>query len=91
VAEHIPFLDRATLHESDPGNRSGARSFHPLFAVRPDRVLGVGGVTTNSPIGNLFLAGREVLPGLGVEGQFHAAWQAAAAIERHLGAKNRPK
>ena len=91
VAEHIPFLDRATLHESDPGNRSGARTFHPLFAVRPDRVLGVGGVTTTSPIGNLFLAGREVLPGLGVEGQFHAARQAAAAVERHLGAKNRPK
>ena len=44
-----------------------------------------------SPIGNLFLAGREVLPGLGAEGQFHAAWQAAAAVERHLGAKNRPK
>jgi hypothetical protein len=91
VAEHIPFLDRATVHESDPGNRPGARAFHPLFAARADRVLGVGGVTTVSPIRNLFLAGREVLPGLGAEGQFHAAWQAAAAVERHLGAKNRPK
>lgn len=91
VAEFLPFLDRATVHASDPGNRPGARNFHPLLSSRPDRKLGVGGVTTVSPIGNLFLAGREVLPGLGTEGQFHAAWQAAAAVERHLGAKNRPK
>jgi hypothetical protein len=91
VAEHVPFLDRAAVHQSDPGGRPGARPFHPLFAVRPDRALGVGGVSTVSPIGNLFLAGREVLPGLGVEGQFHAGWQAAAVVERHLGAKNRPK
>lgn len=91
VAEFLPFLDRATLHAADPGDRRGAREFHPLFAERPDRALGVGGVTTVSPVGNLFLAGREVVPGLGVEGQFHAAWQAASAVERHLGAKNRPK
>jgi hypothetical protein len=91
VAEHVPFLDRATVLESDPGDRPGARAFHPLLAVRPDRVLGVGGVTTVSPVGNLFLAGREVVPGLGAEGQFHAAWRAAAAVERHLGAKARPK
>lgn len=91
VAAFLPFLDQATVHASDPGDRRGARAFHPLFAARPDRALGVGGVSTLSPIGSLFLAGREVLPGLGVEGQFHAAWQAAAAVERHLGAKNRPK
>ncbi len=91
VAEFLPFLDQATLHTSDPGTRPGAFAFHPLLAERPDRTLGVGGVSTASPIGNLFLAGREVLPGLGTEGQFHSAWQAAAAVERHLGAKNRPK
>jgi len=91
VAEFLPFLDRATIHASDPGTRPGARAFHPLLAARPDRALGVGGVSTISPVGNLFLAGREVLPGLGTEGQFHAAWQAAAAVERHLGTKNRPK
>ena len=91
VAEFLPFLDRATVHASEPGSRPGARAFHPLLATRSDRKLGIGGVTTVSPIGNLFLAGREVLPGLGTEGQFHAAWQAAAAVERHLGAKNRPK
>jgi len=91
VLEQFPFLDRAVVHESDPGKRPGATAFHPLFASRPDRALGVGGVPTSSPLSNLFLAGRSVLPGLGTEGQFHAAWQAAAAVERHLGAKARPK
>jgi hypothetical protein len=88
---HLPFLDRATLLESEPGKRPGGRAFHPLLSSTPERVLGVGAVPTRSPIGNLFLAGREVVPGLGAEGQFHAAWQAALAIERHLGTKNRPK
>jgi phytoene dehydrogenase-like protein len=88
---HLPFLDRATVLESEPGRRPAGRAFHPLLASTPERVLGIGAVPTRSPIGNLFLAGREVVPGLGTEGQFHAAWQAAHAIERHLGTKNRPK
>ncbi len=91
VAGPVPFLDRATVHESEPGKRPGSLAFHPLLAARPDRVLGVGGASTSSPVATLFLAGREVLPGLGIEGQFHAAWQAAAAVERHLGTKARPK
>jgi phytoene dehydrogenase-like protein len=91
VAEFLPFLDRATLHESATGERGAAGGFHPLFAARPDRALGVGGVSSASPIPNLFLAGREVLPGLGVEGQFEAAWQAAQAVELLLGSKPRPK
>jgi hypothetical protein len=91
VAGPIPFLDRAVVHESEPGKRPGSLAFHPLLASGPERVLGVGGATTRSPVANLFLAGREVLPGLGVEGQFHAAWQVATAVERHLGTKARPK
>jgi hypothetical protein len=91
VAGFLPFLDRATLHESVAGERGPARGFHPLFAVRPDRSLGVGGVSCRSPIPNLFLAGREVLPGLGFEGQFHAALQATRAVEKLLGSKPRPK
>jgi phytoene dehydrogenase-like protein len=91
VAEFLPFLDRATLHESATGEREAAGGFHPLFAARPDRALGVGGGSSASPISNLFLAGREVLPGLGFEGQFEAAWQAARAVETLLGSKPRPK
>jgi len=37
-----------------------------------------------------FLAGREVVPGLGIEGEFHAGLQAAAAAGRLLGAKGKP-
>jgi phytoene dehydrogenase-like protein len=91
VAEFLPFLDRATLHESIPSTRPGGATFHPLLPERPDRVLGVGGVPTTCAISNLFFAGPEVLPGLGIEGQFHAARQAADAVEMHLGAKARPK
>ena len=91
VAEFLPFLDRARLHESVPGERGSGGAFHPHFASRPDRCLGVGGVPATSPMANLFLAGREVLPGLGFEGHFEAAWQAAQAVEMHLGAKARPK
>lgn len=91
VAEFLPFLDRATLHESATGEREAAGGLHPLFASRPDRALGVGGASSASPISNLFLAGREVLPGLGFEGQFEAAWQAAHAVEMLLGSKPRPK
>ncbi len=91
VADYLPFLDRAVVHESGPSSHAGSLAFHPLLRSRPDAVLGVGGLPTTSPLGNLFLAGREVLPGLGAEGQFHSAWQAAAAVERHLGSRNRPK
>jgi phytoene dehydrogenase-like protein len=91
VGEYLPFLERAVLHESVASTRPGGAGWHPLLTHRPDRALGVGGVPTRSSIGNLFFAGAEVLPGLGLEGQFHAARQAADAVEAHLGAKPRPK
>jgi hypothetical protein len=91
VSAFLPFLDRATVHEAEIFRRPGAPAFHALLPALPDRVLGVGGISTASPVGNLFLAGREVLPGLGLEGQFHAAWQAADAVERVLGKRSRPK
>ncbi len=91
VGEYLPFLERVAVLTSDPGSRPGGRALHPIFPALPERALGVGGIPTGTPLGNLFLAGREVLPGLGFEGQFHAAWQAAAAVERHLGSRSRPK
>jgi hypothetical protein len=36
---------------------------------------------------NLFFAGREVVPGLGVEGEFYAGIQAAAHVAAALGRK----
>jgi hypothetical protein len=43
------------------------------------------------PLGNLFLAGRDVVPGLGLEGEFHAGMRAADEVEASLGRKKRPK
>ena len=89
VAATLPFLDRATLHVASPRERGVP--FRPLLPARADRLLGVGGASVVSPVPNLFLAGPEVLPGLGTEGQFQAAWQAAEAVEKFLGARARPK
>jgi hypothetical protein len=95
VAEFVPFLDRIVVHESMPPPRRGHREagtyVHPLFETRTPRSLGIGGLPTRSPLGNLFFAGRDVLPGLGVEGEFHAGLRAADEVERVLGRKKRPK
>jgi hypothetical protein len=40
------------------------------------------------PWKNLFFAGREVIPGLGVEGEFYAGIQAAAHVAALLGRKD---
>jgi len=48
----------------------------------------VTGLPCRTPVKNLVLAGREVVPGLGIEGEFHAAWQAAGEVERLLGKKD---
>jgi phytoene dehydrogenase-like protein len=95
VAEFVPFLDRIVVHESMPPSRRVDRDagtyIHPLFETRAPRALGVGGIATRSPLGNLFFAGRDVLPGLGVEGEFHAGLRAADGVEAALGRKKRPK
>lgn len=89
----IPFLGAHTVHESvpllaAPSERRGSRLMaHPLYQVDLPQTLGVTGLPTRSPIKNLFFAGREVLPGLGIEGEFHAALQAAARVQQFLGKK----
>ena len=97
VAEFLPFFERQVVHESiplvaaSPDGRGSRLLAHPLYEVRQGQVLGVTGLPTRSAIPNLFFAGREVVPGLGLEGEFHAALQAADRIEAYLGRKARPK
>jgi len=97
VDEYLPFFERQVLLESVPllaaeASRRGTRLLaHPLYEVRLGKMLGVTGLPTRSAIPNLFFAGREVAPGLGLEGEFHAALQAADRIEAYLGKKPRPK
>ncbi|MBI5070316.1 MAG: phytoene dehydrogenase [Deltaproteobacteria bacterium] len=97
VSELLPFFEGHVLLESmpllaAPRERRGSRLMpHPLYEVGLPRTLGVTGLPTRSPWKNLIFAGREVVPGLGVEGEFHAGLQAAAAAERLLGKKDRPR
>ncbi len=62
---------------------------HPHFDPTADAITGLGGVPVRTPFKNLFLAGPAVLPGLGQEGEYMAALQAAdAASTLHSGAKH---
>jgi phytoene dehydrogenase-like protein len=96
VGETLPFFERHILHQSLPAiaaakERRGSRLMpHPLYEVDLPQTLGVTGLPTVSPWKNLLFAGREVVPGLGIEGEFHAGLQAAAAAGRLLGAKGKP-
>jgi phytoene dehydrogenase-like protein len=93
VADAVPFFERHLVRESlpvlaAPKGRRGSRLLpHPLYEVTLDQALGVTGLPVRSPYKNLVFAGREVVPGLGLEGEFHAGVQAAAAAQEMLGKK----
>jgi phytoene dehydrogenase-like protein len=97
LADVLPFLDRHILLESLPllsalpGRRGSRLMPHPLYRAADPGALGITGLPARSPWKNLVFAGREVVPGLGVEGEFHAGLQAAAAAERLLGKSGRPR
>ncbi|HZZ83435.1 MAG TPA: NAD(P)-binding protein [Anaeromyxobacteraceae bacterium] len=90
VADAVPFFERHLVRKSIPAldahERRGSRLLpHPLYQVTGEQALGVTGLQARTPYKNLFFAGREVLPGLGLEGEFHAGVQAAAAVTALLG------
>lgn len=62
---------------------------HPLFQLPGDAWLGVAGTKTQSPWKRVLLAGRQVLPGLGFEGEVLAAQRAVRLAEQVL-KKNDP-
>jgi phytoene dehydrogenase-like protein len=96
LAAAIPFFDRHVLFESIPtlaGIGDGepfADAADPLYAPIEDAALGVAGLPVQGPIKNLFLASRDVLPGLGLEGELYAGIEAAAHAATALGHKERP-
>jgi len=91
VADAIPFFERHLVAESAPllaEGRGEQAAAHPLYdAAGADR-LGVAALPVRGPWKNLFFAGREVVPGLGVEGEFYAGIQAAAHVSALLGRKD---
>jgi phytoene dehydrogenase-like protein len=54
----------------------------PLFTTPPDGWFGVTGHLTQPALPRLLLAGRQVFPGLGLEGEVLAAVRAAERVER---------
>jgi hypothetical protein len=91
VADAIPFFERHLVAESAPllvRGPDGPPAEHPLYAPAEGAALGVGGLPVRSAWKNVFFAGREVIPGLGVEGEFYAGIQAAAHVAQLLGRKD---
>jgi hypothetical protein len=85
----IPFADQHRILISvpylHPGELRGARLLpHPLISVESESFLGITGVPQVTPVKNFFLANREVLPGLGLEGEFLAGIRAARLVQDML-------
>lgn len=79
--QHVKLVSAPYL---DAGSMRGSRLLpHPLFGFESgvDRVLGVEGLSQRTGTKNLFLSSREVLPGLGLEGEFLAAVRAARLVQ----------
>jgi phytoene dehydrogenase-like protein len=91
VADAIPFFERHLVAESAPDLAAPGASRpldHPLYEADLDSTLGVTGLPVRGPLKNLFFAGREVLPGLGIEGEFYAGIEAAGHVASLLGRKD---
>lgn len=69
----------------DAGGVRGSRLLpHALFKVETEQILGVEGLNQRTPVKNLFLANREVLPGLGLEGELMAGIRSARLVQEML-------
>jgi hypothetical protein len=92
VERLVPFLSSAnpTIH---PLASRGPRPFlsHPLFEGDLDPIAGICGVPMRTSFKNIFVAGPAVMPGLGVEGEYFTALQAADACDTLLRGSKRPK
>ncbi len=80
--ESTPWLDAAQVV-------AGRAEVAPLFRLAPESWLGVTGLTTASPWRRIMMTGRQVLPGLGFEGEVLAAQRAVKVVESSL-KKNDP-
>jgi hypothetical protein len=69
---------------------AGVAEPFPTFELAADATLGLTGLTTVSPWPRLYLASRQILPGLGLEGEALAAQRAIVAVEKRLLSKRDP-
>ncbi len=71
-------IDRIHVVESTPS----PEPMQWLWSVEPSGYLGLAGEPVRGPIGNSYLVGTTVLPGLGQEGELMAASSAARLVTR---------
>lgn len=92
VERLIPFLGTGNPTIA-PMSLRGARPFlnHPLFEADLDPIAGLTGVPMRTSFKNIFVAGPAVMPGLGAEGEYFTALQAADACEALHSGHKRPK
>ena len=82
-------LEQASPSTSATSSTARAGAGRAPARLRRVRPLGVGGLPVRTPWKNLLLGGREVLPGLGLEGELYAGLQAAAQVAALLGVKGK--
>jgi hypothetical protein len=85
----LPFYERHEVLRSAPyldarGTRGSRLLPHPRLEVDLPRHLGVTGLPQRLALKNLFIASREVLPGLGLEGEFIAGQRVADMVQELL-------
>lgn len=74
------------LHAS--GVRGSRLMPHPLLKMGEPALLGITGLPLKAPVKYMYLASREVLPGLGLEGEMIAALRAAKLVQETIKKSN---
>lgn len=77
----VKVAEQAPLHHVDPW------LVHPLFEVGKSGVLGITARNQRTYYRNLVHCGRDVVPGLGLEGEYIAGLGAVSHLERMAGRK----
>jgi phytoene dehydrogenase-like protein len=80
--ERSKVISAPYLHAS--GVRGSRLMPHPLLRLDEGALLGVTGLPIRAPAKHLFLASREVLPGLGLEGEIMAGMRAAKLVQETI-------
>lgn len=92
----VPFLAEGTPVITPLSTSAATREHrpflaHPLFAPDLDPLAGITGISMRTSAKNIFIAGPAVMPGLGIEGEYLSALQAADACEALGSGVKRPK
>jgi hypothetical protein len=95
VSDVLPFTRKHVTLQSSPWVDAprvvaGVAEPFPCFELPAEAMLGIAGLTTVSPWPRLYLASRQILPGVGLEGEALAAQRAIAAVEKRLVSKKDP-